>query len=307
MTEEMLSQGKQIYDENFAQIGPNKLSWYEWGIPSPEVSSILLIHATGFHGRCWNQVVKGLEGKHVIALDMRGHGDSENNGPFTWNVFGEDIAAFVKHLNLTNLTAVGHSLGGYAVMHAMALDTERYKRALLIDPVIMNPEFYSAGVAQHDQFLNEAGQHPVARRRNRFRNSQEMYENFVDRGSFGYWTKDALRDYCQYGLKKMSNDTDLSTEGYELACPPTIEASIYMGSTSVDIIALTSKINLPVTVLRAKQRDTERTELDFSKSPTWPGLAESLPQGRDVYLPELSHFMPMQDPEMIAEAILNLK
>ncbi|MFT5211667.1 MAG: lipase [Flavobacterium sp.] len=301
MMEETLIQNKQSYKQQYIQIGPNKLSWFEWGIPSTKESSILLVHATGFHGRCWNQVIENLSGRHIIALDMRGHGSSENNGPFTWNVFGEDIAAFVKYLDLSNLTGVGHSLGGYAVAHAMALEKERFSKALLVDPVIMNPEIYAKGVTQHDRFLNEAGQHPVARRRNNFRDSQEMYENFENRGSFGLWTKKALEDYCQFGLKRKIEG------GYELACPPKIEASIYMGSTSIDIIALAKEVNLPVTVLRAQQRDIAQTELDFSKSPTWPGLAETLRQGTDVYIPELSHFMPMQAPQLIADAILRLQ
>ena len=300
MMEETLIQNNQSYKQHYVQIGPNKLSWYEWGIPSTDESSILLVHATGFHSRCWNQVIESLCGRHVIALDMRGHGSSENRGPFTWNVFGEDIAAFIKHLDLSMLTAVGHSLGGYAVTHAMTLEIDRFSKALLIDPVIMNPETYVNDVTQHDQFLNEAGQHPVARRRNQFRDSQEMYENFENRGSFSLWTKRALEDYCQFGLKaKNANE-------YELACPPEIEASIYMGSSSIDIIALAKRINLPVTVLRAQQKDMDRTELDFSKSPTWPDLAENLLQGKDVYLPELSHFMPMQAPQLIADAILRL-
>jgi len=43
--------------------------------------------------------------------------------------------------------------------------------------------------------------------------------------------------------------------------------------------------------------------MDFSKSPTWPQLADGFPAGRDVYLPELSHFMPMQAPELVANYI----
>jgi hypothetical protein len=43
--------------------------------------------------------------------------------------------------------------------------------------------------------------------------------------------------------------------------------------------------------------------MDFASSPTWESLAAQFPRGRDVYLPELSHFMPMQDPELTARFI----
>jgi pimeloyl-ACP methyl ester carboxylesterase len=42
---------------------------------------------------------------------------------------------------------------------------------------------------------------------------------------------------------------------------------------------------------------------DFSVSPTWPELASALPNCRDVYLPDLDHFIPMRDPALVASCI----
>ena len=36
--------------------------------------------------------------------------------------------------------------------------------------------------------------------------------------------------------------------------------------------------------------------MDFIASPTWPDLASAMPDCRDVYLPDLDHFIPMRDP-----------
>jgi len=44
-------------------------------------------------------------------------------------------------------------------------------------------------------------------------------------------------------------------------------------------------------------------EMDFSASPTWPELAAQFPRGQDVHLPELTHFIPMQDPQLVADFI----
>ena len=41
-------------------------------------------------------------------------------------------------------------------------------------------------------------------------------------------------------------------------------------------------------------------KLDLSASPTWPALASVLPHARDIYLPQMNHFIPMQDPELVA-------
>jgi hypothetical protein len=43
--------------------------------------------------------------------------------------------------------------------------------------------------------------------------------------------------------------------------------------------------------------------MDFTASPTWPGLAREFRRGTDVQLPDLTHFMPMQAPALIAEYV----
>ena len=70
------------------------------------------------------------------------------------------------------------------------------------------------------------------------------------------------------------------------------------------MLELVAKISIPVTILRAKQRQGDRTELDFTASPTWPELAKKFQNGTDVYLPELTHFIPMQSPKLVADYLL---
>ena len=42
---------------------------------------------------------------------------------------------------------------------------------------------------------------------------------------------------------------------------------------------------------------------DLSTSPTWPGLAAALPLCSEIYLPDMSHFIPMEDPQLVARYI----
>ena len=92
--------------------------------------------------------------------------------------------------------------------------------------------------------------------------------------------------------------------GVELACPPEIEASIYKAASGLDIYDRVRTIRAPVTVIRAKQRTPgPRDMTDFSASPTWDRLAGEFTHGRDVFLPDLTHFIPMQDPKLTADYI----
>ena len=109
-------------------------------------------------------------------------------------------------------------------------------------------------------------------------------------------------DYCRHGLVR-------DGDSFVLACPPTVEASIYRGSAGRDIGDVIATLPHPTVVLRAQRRaDSVRSgrRMDFTQSPTWPGLAAALPNGRDVYLPDLTHFIPMQRPGLVARQIRGL-
>jgi len=171
---------------------------------------------------------------------------------------------------------------------------------VLVDPVIMAPTSYDAGANQQLGYLDDAGRHPVAKRRNQFDSVAAMVENFVGRGGFAVWEYAVLQDYCEYGL--LPNPAG---EGFVLACPPDVEAAIYTGSRSRDIYAALSRVVMPVMVLRAYRQDSPQTEMNFSLSPTYPGLAALFPDAQDIYLPELTHFMPMQAPAVVAQYLLD--
>ncbi|MFT7131741.1 MAG: pimeloyl-ACP methyl ester carboxylesterase [Cyclobacteriaceae bacterium] len=286
--------------ENYTQVGDVRLCWFEWGKAHAGQGTILLVHATGFHARCWDQTILNLPNRHVIAVEMRGHGRSDNTGPITWETLSTDLVGFIKALDLHDLVAAGHSMGGYCLTHAAAMMPERFRRLVLVDPVIMEPTSYEAGANKQLGYLDDAGRHPVAKRRNQFDSVAAMVKNFVGRGGFAVWEDAVLQDYCEYGL--LPNPAG---EGFVLACPPEVEAAIYMGSLSHDIHAELSRVVMPVMVLRAYRQDSPQTEMNFSLSPTYPGLAALFPDAQDVYLPELTHFMPMQAPAVVAQYLLD--
>ncbi len=273
-----------------------RLAYFEWG-EADAWPVVFLIHATGFHARCWDETIRALpESWRAIAVDLRGHGRSEKTGPMPdWTVPARDIGELVAHLNLTAAIGAGHSMGGHILVQVAAARPRTFKRLALIDPVMMAPEIY----AMPSPWPKNV-EHPVARRRNSWSSWQEMFDAFKARHPYSLWRPRVLEDYCRYGLLPKANG-----EGLELACPPTIEASIYMGSTGTDVYALARAIEVPVLVVRAKQRDPNaaRDFTDFSASPTWEGVAGVFPQGRDLDLPRLTHFIPMQEPELTAKIV----
>jgi len=285
--------------EHRTRVNGVELAWFEWGGHlRGRTDPVVFAHATGFHARVFDVVIERLGERHVVSLDQRGHGRSERAPIPDWGVFGEDLAAFVRALDLRRVVGVGHSMGGYAMVEAAARCPDRFARLLLIDPVIAEPAAYGEGswIATDP----DDAPHPTARRRDHFASPEEMFERFADRPPYAVFDRAALRDYCTWGLLPGPDG-----DGYALACPPAVEASIYATSrTNAHVHEYVGDVRVPVTVLRARVPPSDRDAMDFSSSPTWPGLADAFADGLDVHLPDHTHFVPMQDPELTARYVL---
>ena len=272
-----------------------ELTCYEW---HPELRGVgppvLFAHATGFHGRIWDQTLRHLGPRWAFCLDQRGHGRSDAPLIHDWQVFGDDLSEIVEKMDLKSVIGVGHSMGGHAMVEAAAFQADRFERLLLIDPVIGPPEQYIDPPSLPASIAHEG--HPTARRRASFRSPEAMYDRFRKRAPFSRFVPAALRDYCEYGLTPCPDPA-----GFRLACPPEVEASIYMSARSNRrVFESIEDVTTPVTILRAKLPQPDREIMDFSSSPTWPGLADVFADGLDVHFPEASHFIPMESPALTA-------
>jgi len=234
--------------------------------------------------------------RHVIAVDQRGHGRSDKPQITHWGVFGRDLVDVVRALDLREVVGVGHSMGGHAMTDAAATISDRFRRLLLIDPVIASPDDYPSG----GWTIGDGGDpHPTAKRKSRFESPQAMIERFRNRPPFSGFHPESLRDYCTHGLLPAADG-----DGFELACPPAIEASVYMTSrTNPSVHESARALEIPVLILRAKLPPPDREVMDFSSSPTWPGLVHEFPQGRELHLSDRTHFIPLETPEYIAHLI----
>jgi len=282
--------------EKRADVNGVELTYFEWaGEPNDGEPTILLAHATGFHARCWDQVISRLaaiEGNapHVIALDQRGHGRSSRVKIANWQVMGEDLAAFADALDLRDAIGVGHSMGGHALVDAAAACPSRFARLVLIDPIINSPAYFSSIDSQPDEM------HPAAKRKRYFDSPEAMFERFKDRPPFSSFDPAVLHDYCRFGLLQLSNG-----DRFELACPPEIEAGIYMAmGKNTGIYDSVRSLAIPVRILRPHNpaRGPNRS------SPTWHELVHEFKHAHEIRLEGHTHFLPMEAPELVAKLIL---
>lgn len=90
-----------------------RLHYVDWG--NHTAPPLLLIHGGRDHCRSWDWAAERLRDKfHVIAVDLRGHGDSEwaSGSSYPLAEFIYDIAQLVEQKQLKPLSILSHSMGG---------------------------------------------------------------------------------------------------------------------------------------------------------------------------------------------------
>lgn len=276
-----------------AKTNGTTLAYAEWNPDlKGQAPTLLLTHATGFHGRVWDSLIARLPRMHVISVDLRGHGRSETSVIESWQQVTDDVTGLIDVLALPAWIGVGHSMGGHVLLRSTAMKRGTAQKLILIDPMIASPGRY----ADANSWFPSDEMHPAARRKRTFSSVDEMIDRFRNREPYRSFDADVMRDYCVHGLAPRHD----GAEGLELACAPETEASVYMTShQSGGIMDLLNRAELPVLVVRAPILE----QRSFKSSPTWPGLAGALPQGRDLFLPDYSHFVPFEAPALIAATI----
>jgi pimeloyl-ACP methyl ester carboxylesterase len=83
-------------------------------------AKLVLLHGAGANAHWWDHLASGLaEHFQVVALDFRGHGDSDFPEQLRAGAFSDDLEALLEHLSAPEAILIGHSLGAHvAVEHA---------------------------------------------------------------------------------------------------------------------------------------------------------------------------------------------
>lgn len=282
-------------DETYVDLADAQFCVWRWAGEAGK-QPILFLHATGFHARLWDEIIESFPEHPCYAVDLRFHGRSSKEGQVDWPLMGQDIIALIEKLDLTNFLLVGHSIGGYLGTLAAAAHPKRIKELLLLDPVIMSPERYQ--LAKQMEAMVKPEDHPGAKRRNEWSGPGEMQERFKDRKPFDRWQQRALEDYCTHAL------TAPGAGGVRrLRCDPIHEVQVYLRHNGPVIQDAMTKVLAPTTIVRAVEPDPNEMMFDFSKSPTWPELAGAYQNARDMYHSDLTHFIPMEAPDLVVSYI----
>ena len=112
------------------------LQLHEWG--DPAAPPLVCVHGLNAHGRRFRKLAEERLARrfHVLAPDLRGHGRSGWDPPWTIATHTHDLLETLDDAGVRRATWVGHSYGGRLILELAALAPEQIECALLLDPAI---------------------------------------------------------------------------------------------------------------------------------------------------------------------------
>jgi len=113
-----------------------RLNVHEWG--DPDAPPVVCVHGVTAHGERFKRLAELHWARRfrVVAPDLRGHGRSGYDPPWTIATHVADLIETMDALGLERPDWVGHSFGGRLVLELAAAHPERVGRAVLLDPAI---------------------------------------------------------------------------------------------------------------------------------------------------------------------------
>ena len=226
-----------------------RLHYVDWG--NADKPPLLLLHGGRDHCRNWDWTAEALRDQwHIIAPDLRGHGDSQwsPDGSYTMAGYIYDLAQLIHQQGLAPVTIIAHSLGGNIALRYSGIYPESVARLVAIEglgPTRMLTELAGKTIDQRmDEWIHEqralAGRLP-----RRYRSIEEAFRRMQEENP--HLTADQARHLTAQGVNQNEDGTySWKFDNYVRAWPP-----YDMGRR--DIGYLWSRIACPTLLLYGKE------------------------------------------------------
>jgi pimeloyl-ACP methyl ester carboxylesterase len=187
-----------------------RLHYVDWG--NPDAPPLILQHGGRDHCRSWDWVAEELaKDWHVIAPDLRGHGDSAwaPDGNYEINAFVYDFAQLVHTLGHDQVTIVAHSLGGNVATRFTGLYPEKVRKFVNIEGLGPSPktraEREAAGYANRFRGWIEKRRAAAGRIPRRYSTIEAAYARMKEENAF--LTDEQARHLTIHGASRNEDGT----------------------------------------------------------------------------------------------------
>jgi esterase len=139
---------------HYAQVGGMRLHYLDWG--GKDLPPMLFLHGGALTAHTWDLCCLALrQDFHCIALDQRGHGDSDwaHDADYSIGAQLADTKGFVDKIGLDKFILVGMSLGAINALAFAIAHPERLTNLVIIDA---GPEMRRPGSSRIRDFVNDS-------------------------------------------------------------------------------------------------------------------------------------------------------
>jgi esterase len=256
------------------------LHYCEWGAPAAR--PLVLLHGITGHARTWDYLATALQPTfRVIALDQRGHGDSQwsPNVDYSVGAMAGDVDRLADHLGLARFALLGLSMGGRVAIAFGGIHPERVERLVIVD---IGPDIAPEGMERvrgmvggaPERFATEDEALGYVRRANPRYNEAELHRRVAHGltrladGGLAWKYDKAIREAMRLGIRREAMNL-----WEPLAC-----------------------ITCPSLLVRGAESDILSPEIAER-------MLANLPDGRLVEIAGAGHSVPGDHPEAFAAAV----
>jgi len=125
-----------------------KIHYLEWGDSSNP--PMILLHHISSQAHVWDNFARNMSQDYfVLAMDMRGHGDSSwaGEGKYTTEHYASDVEVLVDQLGLNNIVILGGSTGGRVALVYAAQYPKKVTHLIMEDVGAVRPASIAQGFA----------------------------------------------------------------------------------------------------------------------------------------------------------------
>ncbi len=269
-------------EDRFIDAGPLRLHYLDWrndGAPP-----MLLLHGFSGHAHTWDAFAQTVRDRfHVIALDQRGHGDSDwaPDGAYSPDAHASDIHAVLERLGLRAVTLIGLSMGGRNAIAFTAAHGAMVERLVIVD---IGPDIDPRGAERVSRMAADAPEE--------FATTDEAVTYLKRFATVTSAAAEAsLRYRVEHGLKKRPDGR------YTWKYDRFLRDQRRKGATApVNLWPAVQKITVPTLLVRGSESDVFAPE-------TAKRMLELIPGSRLVEIPGAGHSVPAETPEAFAKAV----
>ncbi len=201
-----------------------RLHYVDWG--NVEAPPLLLVHGGRDHCRNWDWLAQELRRDwHIIAPDLRGHGDSQwsPDGSYTMAGYIYDLAQLIHQQRLAPVTIIAHSLGGNIALRYAGIYPKAVRKLVAIEGLGPSPKMQAERakrtIAQRMQAWIDEQRALSGRMPRRYASLEDAFRRMEEENK--HLSPEQARHLTQHGVNQNEDGTySWKFDNYVRAFPP---------------------------------------------------------------------------------------